>query len=252
MKRLIKGGLLAGFLLVGGGAAYIWFSGGSGAPSTPLTAPPVTTAAPAPATTHGAPTSTTAVSSDPAISTTAAGPLTFEIVPGESLAAFSIGEVLRGEGKQVIGTTDQVAGQLLVDREDASRSELGTIVVNARTLTTGNSFRDRAMRGPILGSADDEFEFIQFVPTSLTGLTGAISIGSTLEFSVDGELTVKGVTQTVTFSVEVSLVAADRLEGTAEANVLRSDFGLQIPSAPGVAGVTDEVVLTLDFAARTA
>ena len=143
-----------------------------------------------------------------------------------------------------------MAGQVVIDMADVGKSELGTIVVNARTLTTANSFRDQAIRGPILGSADDEFEFIEFVPTSLEGLTGSIAIGTTLAFQVGGELTIKGVTKSVTFTVEVSLVAPDRLEGSATANVLRSDFGLQIPSAPGVAGVTDEVSLTLDFAAR--
>ena len=242
MKRLMVGGLLAGLVLVGGGAAYVWFSGGSGEPSTPLAAPLVSTAAIAP----------TPSSLDLATSTTeaGAGPVTFEILPVESRATFEIGEVLRGKPQQVVGTTDQVAGQVVIDMADAGKSQLGTIVVNARTLTTGNSFRDRAIRGPILGSADDEFEFIEFVPTSLEGLTGSIAIGTTLAFQVGGELTIKGVTKSVTFTVDVSLVAPDRLEGSATADVLRSDFGLQIPSAPGIVGVTDELSLILDFAAR--
>ena len=93
MKRLMVGGLLAGLVLVGGGAAYVWFSGGSGEPSTPLTAPPVSTTAIAP----------TPSGSDLATSTTSAGagPVTFEIVPVESRVTFEIGEVLRGKPQQV-------------------------------------------------------------------------------------------------------------------------------------------------------
>jgi hypothetical protein len=40
--------------------------------------------------------------------------------------------------------------------------------------------------------------------------------------------------------------------GSAEATVLRSDFQLTIPNAPGVANVSDEVQLSLDFEAAPA
>ncbi len=48
----------------------------------------------------------------------------------------------------------------------------------------------------------------------------------------------------------VTSITADRLEGVAKAEVLRSDFDLNIPSVAQVANVTDEVQLTLDFVAE--
>ena len=65
---------------------------------------------------------------------------TFEIVPAESEARFVIDEVLRGAPKTVVGTTDQVAGQLALDPVDLSSAQVGTIQVNARTLATDNDF----------------------------------------------------------------------------------------------------------------
>ena len=39
------------------------------------------------------------------------------------------------------------------------------------------------------------------------------------------------------------------MEGSVTTVVLRSDFGIGIPSVPGIADVSDEVVLTLSFVA---
>jgi polyisoprenoid-binding protein YceI len=41
------------------------------------------------------------------------------------------------------------------------------------------------------------------------------------------------------------------VEGTATAEVLRSDFGIGIPNVPSVADVTDEVSLRLEFLATS-
>ena len=46
------------------------------------------------------------------------------------------------------------------------------------------------------------------------------------------------------------VVSEDRIEGSGSAVVLRSDFGLQIPSVPNVANVSDEVILEIDFVAE--
>ena len=47
----------------------------------------------------------------------------------------------------------------------------------------------------------------------------------------------------------VTPVSETRIEGSAHATVLRADYGLQIPNAPGVANVSEEVGLEIDFVA---
>lgn len=104
----------------------------------------------------------------------------------------------------------------------------------------------------VLNSGSDEHGFISFVPTSIEGLDGPIAVSEEITFDIAGDLTIKGTTQTVTFSVTAVLEAADRLSGQAEAEVLRTDFGIGIPRAPGVADVTDEVIGKIMFASTIA
>jgi polyisoprenoid-binding protein YceI len=221
--KVIRVLLLVAVVAVGGGFAYIYFSGGSGEPSTELTPPEIDGS-----TTEGA----------------------FVIVPEESVASFQLGEVLFGEDMTVIGSTSEVAGQLLFDPADPGSAQLSEILINARTFETNKSNRDRAMRsGVVLDSGSVEHEFISFVPTSVQGLDGPVAPGDEVSFEVGGDLTIKGTTLPVTFTVSALFEAADRITGRAEAQVERSDFGIGIPNAPGVANVTEDVTITLDFVA---
>ena len=181
----------------------------------------------------------------------ASEPLEFSIVAGESLASFSLEEDLRGVRTTVIGSTNELGGRITVDLAKPSASVIGTILVNARTLETDNSFRNRALRSQILKSAQDEFEFIVFEPRELSNFSAdAVGMGETLSFDVTGDLTVVGVTRSVTFKAEVTLESETQISGSASVNLLYADFGLVIPDVPSVANVTDDVDLRFDFVAR--
>lgn len=239
-KLLAAGG---GFLLVIGAlAAYVWFSGGSGEPSTEVTAPPV-----APSTTAVAAPETTVATAGTVPEPVDASTITYTLVKEESTASFALQEDLRGVRTDVVGTTNELAAEILVDFGTPANSQVGQVVINARTLETGSSFRDRAIRGEILDSADDEFEFITFTPTSIAGLPDEIA--DEVSFTMTGDLTIRTITNPVTFAVTVSSITPERLEGIATAEVLRSDFDLNIPSVSQVANVTDEVQLTIEFVA---
>ncbi|GAB4573129.1 MAG: hypothetical protein Kow0077_14560 [Anaerolineae bacterium] len=223
-----------------GGAAFmasLYFQAGSGEASVPITAPELSLEENTAADTAE---STTSDTGDRRL---------FRIAQEESVVRFELDEELLGSPKHVVGTTDQVAGDIVIDFSNPANSEVGTIRINARTFTTDNEFRNRAIRGQILQSAQDEFEFIEFRPTVLEGLPTTGELGTTYEFTITGDLQIRDVVQPVTFNASVTLVDETRLEGTAQATVLRSDFGLTIPDVPSVANVTDEVVLTIEFVA---
>ncbi|MDH3306068.1 MAG: YceI family protein [Acidimicrobiia bacterium] len=246
MKRGLVMAAAAGAVAVGGLFAWIWFSGDV-EPSTELTAPPVTAAAPvSSATTAATSVTTTGTASDTTTAAAPAGGTVYTIAAEESLATFTLSEELRGSPTTVVGTTDQVAAEILIDFEQPSNSVLGTVVINARTLATDQTFRNRAIRGPILNT--NTFEFITFAPTSVSGLPDGPS--ESYSFTVVGDLTIRDVTRSVTFEVAIESAGADGVSGFAEALVLRSDFDLQIPTAPGVANVADEVQLGIVFVAR--
>jgi polyisoprenoid-binding protein YceI len=245
-------------LLAVGGAAFaylFWFAGGSGEPSTELTTPELSattsTGGPDPTSTTAAsvPTSTLAggeTSQPEEVASTRA----FVIDQNGTVARFEIDEVLNGDPAHVIGTTDQVVGQIRIDTADLADVEVSDIIINARTLETGSERRNRAIRGPvILDSGSDQNELISFQVTSVDGLSGSASVGDTFEFAITGDLTVKSRTQPVTFDATVTWLEEGALQGSATAEITRDMFDIGIPSVPGVADVTNEVLIGLEFLA---
>jgi polyisoprenoid-binding protein YceI len=174
-------------------------------------------------------------------------PVLYEILQSESEARFKIDEVLRGNPKTVVGVTDQVAGEILFNPDDPSSTQIGTILVNARTLATDDDRRNRAIGNQILDTG--AYEFISFSPTEIIGLPDEVSVGDNVSFQIKGDLTIRDVTNEVTFDATVTVVSEDRLVGTATATVLKEDYGLTIPNVPFVANVGEEVVLEIDFVA---
>ena len=174
----------------------------------------------------------------------------FEIQPGESEARFIIDEILRGEPKTVVGTTNQVAGQIAVDPTNPNGAQVGTILINARTLTTDSEARNRSLKNLILQT--EAHEFISFQPTELVGLPPAARVGDMLSLKVVGDLTVRGVTRPVTFDATVMPETPSRLEGNATTTIRYADWGITIPQVSAVAGVSEEVRLELTFVATAA
>lgn len=264
MVRRIGLALAAIVVVILGAAAYVWFSGGSGDPSTEVTAPPITSSTTSPSTT--APSTTTVpdattvattaapaevAASEPAVDEGASAVL-YRIDKAESSVSFEIDEILNGNPFRVVGVTTEVAGEVLIDFDNPAASQLGTIVINVRTLATDSGFRDRAIRGPILGSSRDENEFATFEPTDIEGLPASVTVGDQVPLRITGTFSLSGESRPVTFDTVVTAVSADRVEVTGTATVLRSDFGLTIPDIPSVSDVADEILLVIDLVAVAA
>lgn len=173
----------------------------------------------------------------------------FRIDPERSQVEFNIDEVLRGEDVTVVGVTRQVAGDIRINPSNPSASEIGTIIINARDLTTDADGRNRALRQFILKSSEAEFEFIEFTPKTLNNMPESVTIGEPFTFEIVGDLSVIGTTQEVTFTAEITPVSETEITGNAEAVVLYQDFGITIPSVPFVASVEDTVTLKINFTA---
>lgn len=181
---------------------------------------------------------------------TSGSQVVYRISQADSTVEYNIYELLNGADKTVVGSTNQVAGDILLDLNDLAQTQIGAISINARTFATDDERRDNSVARFILQSEDDANEFITFQPTSITGLSSSAAVGDTLEFQVMGDLTIAGVTQSATFTVSATLESADQLTGHGEATVQRSAFNLSIPNVPFVANVGDEVTLKLDFVAN--
>lgn len=263
--RLIVGSIVAVLVVVLLGLVYIWVTGGGSAPSATLSAPTLDLSTRATATSAA----TEAVTDQPAASTTEVATaeattavsanaeaetgnfVVFNIDPEDSQVRFILDELLRGSPNTVTGRTNQIAGQIAVDFANPQNSQVGEIRISARSLATDNELRNRAIRSVILQSAEDRFEFINFVPTEISGLPTAVTLGEPFEFEITGDLTIRDITKPITFAVTVTADSETRIEGTATATVQRADYNLEIPSVPSVADVDEAVRLEIDFVART-
>ena len=116
------------------------------------------------------------------LSSTATGNIlaVYEIAPGASSARFYVDEVLRGFPRTVLGETDQVAGQIALDPTNPGSTQVGSILINARTLATDDATRDRAIRNFVLSA--NENEYVAFTPTALSGLPKGLNWGRPTRF----------------------------------------------------------------------
>ncbi len=255
-KNIIIAGITMLIVVAGAGLALFNLAFTNDTPPTsPITAIPLVVSPAAPGTPATSASATTGGADAPAEATAlpasapqGAGLVVFQIAPDQSQVSFAIFEELGGQPNTVVGVSNQVAGQLAVDAQDLSQTQVGVIQVNARTFATDNNRRNGAIRNFILNT--DQYEFITFTPKSLSGLSGAAQPGQSFTFQISGDLTIRNVTQPVTFNVTAQGVSTSQITGTATTTVNRSDFNLDIPRVPNVANVGEAVTLQIDFVAN--
>lgn len=182
-------------------------------------------------------------------SNTSSGTVIFQIVPADSTTTFTVDEVLNGSPNTVVGTTNRVAGQIALDPDHPAGTQIGPIQVDARTLVTDKNLRNRSIGKQILDT--NNYEYITFYPKMFSGLPDQITYGTSYTFKIGGDLTIKDVTQQVTFDTTVTPVDATHLKGSATTTVLYEDFGISIPKVPSVASVDDQVMLKINFVATS-
>ena len=164
------------------------------------------------------------------------------VVTDGSEAGYRVPEVLFGQETEAVGRTSDVTGQLLV--ADTS-IDSGTFEVDMTTVTSDEGRRDNQFRDRIMDTSTH--------PTATFELTEPIELeevpadGEQITAAVTGELTLRGVTNEVTFDL-----AAQRSGETIEVNgaipVSFADY--DIPDAsfgPATVGDSGEIEFLLVF-----
>jgi len=168
---------------------------------------------------------------------------TWTIDPVHSEIGFSVRHMMvskvRGKFTTFSGT--------LTTAEDPSQSSV-TATVDLASIDTGNEDRDNHLR-----SADffavEEHQTMTFRSTGLRASGGDF-------FLLDGELTLHGVTKTVTLQLELGGFGPDPYGGTragftAQGEINRKDFGIDFNAALETGGlvVADKVTIQLEIEA---
>ncbi len=262
--------VLFGIVMLGIGAViggitsiflFILFTGGTAAPSAPISAPTLslemlsTPSASSGVFTPNSPTMMPTLVAGVAVTEVSVIPTPlssqlFRIVSEESEARFSVSETV--PIGIAVGRTNQVAGDIIVDFNNPSNSRIGLIRINLRTLQTDDPDRDRSIRCCVLLSAQEAYEFSDFIPTSISGLPELVQIGQEVDIEVTGDLTLRGTTRTVTFDVSLTIMSADELRGLGRTVVNRSEFGIlnDVENMFDYHGVAESVTLEFEFVAR--
>jgi polyisoprenoid-binding protein YceI len=185
------------------------------------------------------------------VATFAQAQTTYTLSEGSEIR-FYIEEVLLGNDNTVEGVTSDVTGEIVFDLAKPQTATVGVITINARDLKTDDNRRNGQIQNRILESSKDEFQYITFEPTSITGLPETAAVGDTFNVQIVGNLTIHGITQEETFDVAVTVASETELTGLGSTTILHKDYELSIPSVPIVASVKDEVKLEIAFNAIAA
>lgn len=166
------------------------------------------------------------------------------LAEGASQAGFRIEEeFIGGISHTAVGRSSEVTGSIAIAGTDVTE---GTFTVDLTALEftddppTGSvGSRAGAMEGRGLETA--RFPEASFVLTSPIALGRLPADGETLTVEATGELTLRGVTREITFSLD-ALVDRDtiRVASTDPVPITLADHGIEPPTAPIVASVADE------------
>ena len=170
----------------------------------------------------------------------------YRIDASRSSVSYQVTEELAGAERDAVGTTQGVAGDILVDAADPSASEVGPIVVNVQQFTSDEELRDQRLQHDFLQSKD--FPLATFDTTSIEGLPGTIEDGTAYEVTLTGDLTVKETTAPATLTGTVTR-DGEELAVQATADVLMSTFDVGPIRLLGMVSTADEVRLTIDAVA---
>jgi polyisoprenoid-binding protein YceI len=188
-------------------------------------------------------------SSSPVPST---GLLTFQIIPAQTTASYSVFENLIFQNKpnnDAIGMTHSVQGSFRI-RMGASPLVAGmNITVDLPTLQTDSQMRDNFVRRNTLQT--DTYPYATFISVSTQGLPASYSDGQTVHFQLIGNLTMHGQTNKEVFDVQGKVVG-NTITGTATSTIYMTDFGIQPPNLANIAIAQNKVLITLTFTAKEA
>lgn len=167
---------------------------------------------------------------------------TWALDPAHSDVSFTVRHMMVSK---VRGSFKSFDAEIVIADDLANSSVNATVDVNS--FDTGNADRDAHIR-----SAD--FLDLEHYPTMAYRSTGIRPDGE--DYTVDGELTLHGVTRSVPLHLEVGGVTTDpygnlRLGLSATTEINRKDFGIDIsmPMESGGVVLGDKVKITIDLEA---
>jgi len=150
---------------------------------------------------------------------------------------YRVDETLFGAHNTATGQTNKVTGSMTVSGSTISAVEL---VVDMTSGSSDRTQRDGQFRGRIMQTS--QFPTATFKLTSPIELGSVPAANSVITKKATGQLTLHGVTKTVTFDVKAQRTASGTIEVNGEVPVKFADYNINDPSG-GPAQTEDHGVL---------
>ena len=150
------------------------------------------------------------------------------LLASDSVVGYRVKEILFGQSTEGVGRTSDVNGSLTIESDSVVDAEFEVAMAS---LVSDSDRRDRQVNGRILDTAT--YPTAKFTLTSAIVLTPEAIAGSEFAVAATGELTLRGVTQ----SVNVELLAR-LIDGVIEVNgqieIVFTDWQIPVPSVSGI------------------
>ena len=194
-------------------------------------------------TTTGASTSSSATAGGGGKSGDTAISGTWTVTEG-SQVGYRVEEVLLGQSTEGVGRTSDVEGSITIDGTELTEVDL---TVDMTTVASDSTQRDGQFNGRIMDTATHPTA--TFVLTAPVDLAVVPQDGETVTVSVTGDLTLRGVTQSVTTDLQAQLAdGAITVQGAIP--ITFADYGIDNPSGgPAQVGDVGTLELLVVFAA---
>ncbi len=145
-----------------------------------------------------------------------------------------------------IGETSDVSGAFTFTADGEIAPESSRIVLNAASLRSDEENRDRYLRRNGIQTAT--YPEIVFVATGIDGLAWPLPASGEVEFTINGDLTVRDVTRPVAWQT-VATFDGNSVTGTAKTNFTFGEFEMEVPDLFFIVSLEDNIRLELDFVA---
>jgi len=231
-KRTLIAAVVAGLLTLGAagvGVAYLVVFAGSSPQKLALSSPTPTVG-----------------SSSTASASVGLGAGTWTVASG-SVAGYRVREQLASLSapSDAVGRTSSISGSVTISQSGTSYTvAAATITVNVNTLTSDRSMRDQRIHQ--MGLESDRYPTATFVLTTPITLPAEATSGQAVSVSATGQLTIHGVTRTVTIPMQARLNGT-QVEIAGSITFPFSQFGMTPPSIGGFVTVQDNATMEFDL-----
>jgi polyisoprenoid-binding protein YceI len=159
-----------------------------------------------------------------------------------SFAGFRVEEQLVGIGaKTAVGRTPDVTGSITLDGSTVPKA---SFEVDMSTLTTDDGRRDNAIRTQAIETA--RFPKATFELTQPIDIGSVPADGQQIEVEATGDLTLHGVTKSVTIPLQAQR-KGDVIVVVGQLAIPFSDYSISQPSAASVLSVEDKGIIELQL-----